>query len=120
MIYIYQLLLKVLSKEQRLPLTLSDEKHTGKVNIMKIESTVKIVEPTARELSQEELDFLDSLEPEKRRATIRSLERILDMAALQTGLTLIHAAMDHALQGWSGDAAGGLMDDIDGIQDPGE
>lgn len=39
MIYIYQLLLKVLSKEQRLPLTLSDEKHTGKVNIMEIKST---------------------------------------------------------------------------------
>lgn len=101
-----------------MPLTLSDEKHTGKVNIMKIESTVKIVEPTARELTKEELDFLDSLKPEKRSATIRSLERILDMAALQAELTLIHAAMDHILQEWPGDAAGGPMDDIDGTQNP--
>lgn len=83
MIYIYQLLLKVLSKEQRLPLTLSDEKHTGKVNIMKVKkvsSTLDHLGVLTYEPTDGLADFSDELTEEDAAQLVEDLKYAMNQA----------------------------------------
>lgn len=83
MIYIYQLLLKVLSKEQRLPLTLSDEKHTGKVNTMKIKkvsSTLNHLGVLTYEPTDGLADFSDELAEEDAAQLVKNFEYAMNRA----------------------------------------